>query len=239
MNSTSFTNHKNTQFWLCTQHKSWPHTYLYPLPHIQPSSINCAIVSTVRTQTINANQHPILSSSFSLSLSLICKCIICASPYACHLSPDLFHFINRVLVRIVLLFLSFAMTTTTAKHEEVCMSALCPTAAYFRLTFSNLFFLHSHTVLLPPLPPLCLTQVYQVPCPVGQSTCECPFSAEVCEFNLTVNNLQTFSSYSVRDDGTVDRIQGYVYIINESGQVMESSILVFFVYVHKAQELCA
>ena len=40
-------------------------------------------------------------------------------------------------------------------------------------------------------------------------------------FNLTVNYLQTFSSYSVGEDGTIDRLKGFVYIINNTGQVSD------------------
>ena len=36
-------------------------------------------------------------------------------------------------------------------------------------------------------------QVFQVPCGVGRTYCECPSSASVCEFNLTVNYLQMFA----------------------------------------------
>ena len=59
----------------------------------------------------------------------------------------------------------------------------------------------------------------QVPCGVGQTSCECPVSASECEFDLTINYLQTFASYSVGDDGTIDPLDGYIYTINSSGQV--------------------
>ena len=59
----------------------------------------------------------------------------------------------------------------------------------------------------------------QVPCEVGQTSCECPVSASECEFDLTINYLQTFASYSVGDDGSIDPLDGYIYTINSSGQV--------------------
>ena len=61
--------------------------------------------------------------------------------------------------------------------------------------------------------------LFQVPCGVGQTSCECPTTASECEFDLTINYLQTFASYSVRDDGTLDPQDGYIYNINSSGQV--------------------
>ena len=42
----------------------------------------------------------------------------------------------------------------------------------------------------------------------------------MCEFNLTVNYLQTFASYSLRDDGSIDPLDGYVYNIDTNGQVI-------------------
>lgn len=80
------------------------------------------------------------------------------------------------------------------------------------------------TCMLPAIPGNQLSyilwlQAYQVPCPVGQLSCECPSTATACEFNLTVNYLQTFASYSLRDDGNIDPLDGYVHYINASGQV--------------------
>ena len=65
---------------------------------------------------------------------------------------------------------------------------------------------------------------------MGQTSCECPVSASECEFDLTVNYLQTFASYSVGDDGTIDPLDGYIYTINSSGQVC--------VYRAHSQPLC-
>ena len=73
----------------------------------------------------------------------------------------------------------------------------------------------------------CVSDLSQVSCGVGQTGCECPTTASECEFDLTINYLQTFASYSVNDEGTVDPQDGYVYNINSNGQVYIYSVLVF------------
>ena len=62
--------------------------------------------------------------------------------------------------------------------------------------------------------------IHQVPCDYTTSSCRCNQSADACQFNLQVFYIQTFTKYSVKADGNVNPVDGYVHYVNESGQVL-------------------
>ena len=60
---------------------------------------------------------------------------------------------------------------------------------------------------------------HQVPCDYRTAACRCDQTAEVCEFNFNVYNLQTFTKYEAKDGG-IDELSGFIHYINESGQLV-------------------
>ena len=61
--------------------------------------------------------------------------------------------------------------------------------------------------------------IHQVPCDYTTSSCRCNQAADACEFNLQVFYLQTFTKYSLKADGSINPVDGYVHYINESGRL--------------------
>ena len=56
-----------------------------------------------------------------------------------------------------------------------------------------------------------------VACDHTVTSCQCDPSADVCEINLQVSYLQTFTRYRVTPKGTIDDLDGYIYNVSDDG----------------------
>ena len=73
-------------------------------------------------------------------------------------------------------------------------------------------------ILLTIFATLQAVQSSHVDCPNMAKSCVCDEGQTVCEFTLTLDRQQAFTSYSINDEGEIDGI-GSQYILNGSGYV--------------------